>query len=59
MKAGSTALSAKAEIPFLTSLLFCTNVIGLSSKNATQWFKLLTQAPPKTEMYHNARQSHN
>lgn len=31
-KARSVALSAKAEIPFLTTLLLCTNIRGLSSK---------------------------
>ena len=52
-------LSAEAEIPLLTSLLFCTNIIGLSSKILLGGLNFLFKTPAKIEMYHNAQQSHN
>lgn len=57
-KAGGIALSAEAEIQFLTSLLFCTNIIGLSSKILLSGLNFLFRPLLRLKCT-NARQSHN
>lgn len=49
MKRQASLFSAEVEISFLTSLLFCTNIISLSPKLLLGGLNFLFKTPPKTE----------
>ena len=48
-KKQASLFSSEVEISFLTSLLFCTNIISLSSKLLFGGLNFLFKTPPKTE----------